>query len=325
MESFEPAQAPTVQSSQQQQHPYNHLTPKMQHILEESKNHQKMFVNHHYQKIITATDKQNQLKNSNKSQSASASSSSENYKSNLDIIENMLSQNSTPPPASYFPQLQTNTQDTVATSSKPISSSKSSFDHDNKENMATNAQHQVVESNDSNDFIPPPPPPPTKKSKSSIKITKLNKAPAEHEAASTQVCAKENEAPMVVETQPAAEHAARSSKRKLPSAKSVDYKEVQSPERQVKQRPSSRKENAEATKNKKRKVEEEEEDEDEVAIDGKVIKEAVVLNLYADDDEERKSSKNDNDEADANVDLEAMKLTKRITRQKNAKNCKLSN
>ena len=275
----------------------------MQHVVGDIVNHQKIIANVQYQKEAAI----NKLK---------TSGGSEEYKSDMDIIENILSQSSTQQPESH----KTNTvNDALATSSKPISSSKSSFnqiDQDDKENMATNAV-------DNDDFIPPPPPP-TQKSKSSIKITKLNKANADQEPTSTQV-AKENETP-IVETQPAA---TRSSKRKLPSARSVDYKEM-SPERPVKQKASSsRKESVEATKNKKRKAEDGEEGEGEEANGGgKVVKEAAVLNLYADDDEETKSIKNgnDNDQAEANVVEEATKpATKRITRQKNAQNCKLSN
>ena len=206
------------------------------------------------------------------------------YKSDFDIIDEILSPKTRPLPSPAFkaPVAASTSKSATTTKtllSKPYLESKQS-DKENKENAND-------DDDDDDDDIPPPP---SKKSKSSIKIKKLDQ----------------------VEPTTTVTAATRASKRTLTTAKSIDYKE-KSPE-PLKPR-QTRVKVVEKVETKKRKFSEEEVNDEQ---DGG----GCSLKLYEDDEEEEEEeekliggeNKNVVEKKQSPMKKETIK---RVTRQRN--------
>ena len=113
--------------------------------------HQKLIGEHQYKQLMNAQEVRNvHLESANGGE----------YKSDFDIIDEILSPKKTLPSPTFTPTVASTSKSATTTLFKPHLESKQS-DKENKENA-----------NDDDDDIPPPP---SKKSKSSIKITNLQK------------------------------------------------------------------------------------------------------------------------------------------------------
>jgi hypothetical protein len=236
------------------------------------KSHQKLIGEHQYKQLMNAQEVRNaHLETANRGE----------YKSDFDIIDEILSPkrpSSSPALIPQVPTVASTSKSATAMLAKPHLESKQS-DKENKENV----------NDDDDDDIPPPP---SKKSKSSIKITKLDKV----EPATTAT-------------------ATRASKRTLATGKSIDYKE-KSPEplkpRQTRVKVVEKVE-SETDKAKKRKYSEKEVNDEQ---DGG----GCSLKLYEDDEEEveEKLIVGENKNFVENKQSPTKKETiKRVTRQRN--------